>query len=411
MKVLKPIAPLCAVIALCGCHMEFPDTGAAQQHSPHPAVRHVPFHTLPGWKDDAQEKALSVFLADCHKITSLPADSSLGGAATSHPGRVVGDWQAACQAARDVPMGNRAAAREFFEQWFRPYTLPAGTRAGGMLFTGYYEPEIRGSLRRGGIYQTPVYRRPPDLVRERDAQGNIVTGRRQDGRIVPYWTRAEIDQGRLAHQKLEMLWLADPVDLFFLQIQGSGRVRLPDDKVIRVGFDGLNGQPYVPLGRVMVAQGLLTADNVNMASIRGWLEANPDRAREMMEQNPNYVFFRELKGGDAQAGAPGALGVPLVPGRSLAVDRAYIPLGSPVWVHAQVQVDGHPTTWDRLDFAQDLGTDIKGPDRADLYMGWGPEAAQAAGNLHSGGQMVVLVPRNRPKQKPAQVTSDPPAAE
>ncbi|MDT8871062.1 3D domain-containing protein [Komagataeibacter rhaeticus] len=118
-----------------------------------------------------------------------------------------------------------------------------------------------------------------------------------------------------------------------------------------------------------------------------------------MEKNPNYVFFRELDGADARAGAPGALGVSLVPGRSVAVDRAYIPLGSPVWVQAQVQMDGHPATWERLDFAQDLGTDIKGPDRADLYMGWGPEAAQAAGNLHSGGQMIVLVPRSRPKHE------------
>lgn len=391
--------------------MESPNTGGPPRAA-HARAHHVPFRSLPGWQEDALEDALPVFLQDCHKITSLPADSSLGGDATSHPGHVVGDWQAACTAARDVPVGNRAAARAFFEQWFVPYAMPAGRRADGMLFTGYYEPEIRGSLRRGGIYQTPVYRRPPDLVRERDAKGNVVTGRRQDGQVVPYWTRAEIDQGRLAHQKLELLWLADPVDLFFLQIQGAGRVRLPDDKVIRLGFDGLNGQPYIPLGRVMVAQGLLEADDVSMASIRGWLEANPDQARDMMEQNPNYVFFRELEEGDTRSGAPGALGVPLTPGRSVAVDRSYIPLGSPVWVQAQVQLDGHPATWQRLDFAQDLGTDIKGPDRADLYMGWGPEAAQAAGNLHSGGQMIVLVPRSKLRHaKTAPVTSDPPGAE
>ncbi|WP_182355292.1 murein transglycosylase A [Komagataeibacter europaeus] len=394
---MKRLAPLCAVLTLCGCHIgEAPNLGAPQAPRGHHKSSHarpVSFNALPGWKDDALEDALPVFLQDCHQVGSLPADSSLGGADIGYPGRQVGDWQAACNAARSVPAGDRAAAQAFFEQWFVPYTLPAGKRADGTLFTGYYEPEIRGSLRRGGIYQTPVYRRPPDLVRERDAQGKVVTGRSQDGQIVPYWSRAQIDRGELAHKKLELLWLADPVDLFFLQLQGAGRVRLPNDKVIRLGFDGLNGQPYVPLGRVMVAQGLLGADDVSMASIRGWLEANPDKARDMMEQNPNYVFFRELDQDDTQAGAPGALGVALTPGRSMAVDRDFIPLGSPVWVQAQVPVDGHPVTWNRLDFAQDLGTDIKGPDRADLYMGWGPEAAQAAGNLRSTGQMIVLVPR------------------
>lgn len=405
MKVMKRIAPLCAVVALCGCHFgEGPNLGtppaSGKHHKSHHHHAHaISFDRLPGWQDDALEDALPVFLQDCHKVASLPADSSLGGDGISHPGRQVGDWQAACNAARTVPTGDRAAARAFFEQWFVPYSLPAGKRADGMLFTGYYEPEIRGSLRRGGIYQTPVYRRPPDLVRERDAQGKVVTGRSEDGRIVPYWTRAQIDQGVLAHKKLELLWLADPVDLFFLQLQGAGRVRLPNDKVIRLGFDGLNGQPYVPLGRVMVAQGLLKPDDVNMASIRNWLEANPQKAMDMMEQNPNYVFFRELDPGDTQAGAPGALGVPLTPGRSMAVDRDFIPLGSPVWVQAQVPVDGHPVTWQRLDFAQDLGTDIKGPDRADLYMGWGPEAAQAAGNLRSPGQMIVLVPRSGEAEK------------
>lgn len=394
---MKRLAPLCAVLTLCGCHIgEAPNLGAPQAPRGHHKSSHarpVSFSALPGWKDDALEDALPVFLQDCHQVGSLPADSSLGGADIGYPGRQVGDWQAACNAARSVPAGDRAAAQAFFEQWFVPYALPAGKRADGTLFTGYYEPEIRGSLHRGGIYQTPVYRRPPDLVRERDAQGKVVTGRSQDGQIVPYWSRAQIDRGELAHKKLELLWLADPVDLFFLQLQGAGRVRLPNDKVIRLGFDGLNGQPYVPLGRVMVAQGLLGADDVSMASIRGWLEANPDKARDMMEQNPNYVFFRELDQDDTQAGAPGALGVALTPGRSMAVDRDFIPLGSPVWVQAQVPVDGHPATWNRLDFAQDLGTDIKGPDRADLYMGWGPEAAQAAGNLRSTGQMIVLVPR------------------
>ncbi|MGY6769716.1 murein transglycosylase A [Komagataeibacter sp. NFXK3] len=393
MKVFKRIAPLCAVVALCGCHMESPTLGAK---APSSHARALSFSKLPGWQDDALEEALPVFLAECHKIESLPPESGLGGDPSAHAGHQVGDWQAACTAARAVPTGDRAAARAFFEQWFVPTRMAAGKRAGGMLFTGYFEPEIRGSLRRGGIYQTPVYRRPPDLVRQRDAQGNVVTGRLHDGQIVPYWTRAQIDGGALAHEKLELLWLADPVDLFFLQIQGSGRVRLPNDEIVRLGFDGLNGQPYVPLGRAMVAQGLIGSDDINMASIRGWLEANPGQARAVMEQNPNYVFFRQLPSDSPLAGAPGALGVPLTPGRSMAVDRSYIPLGSPVWVQAQVPVAGHLAAWNRLDFAQDLGTDIKGPDRADLYMGWGPEAAQAAGNLHSPGQMILLVPRSEP---------------
>ncbi|MBE7620059.1 murein transglycosylase A [Gluconacetobacter entanii] len=394
---MKPV-PVLASALLCACYGLAPQMGLRTAHAASHGQNRFPaktkaisFAKVPGWDADSTAQALSVFVEECHKLGSLPADSALGDG-TARVGNHVGDWLAACDAARRVAPDSDAAARDFFQTWFRPYRIGTPDRQ-GTLFTGYYEPEIRGSLKRGGIYQTPVYRRPADLQRVRDAQGHMQTGRWEGKKFVPYATRAQIDGGALAHHKLELLWVADPVDLFFLQVQGAGRVRLPNEKVVRLSFDGHNGQPYVPLGQVMVQKGYLEEGHVSLTAIRAWLEEHPEQARSVMEQNPNYVFFTELPSDTTDVGTPGALGVPLTPGRSLAVDRHAIPLGAPVWIDTAVNASGHVEAWKRLGFAQDLSRDVKGTGSVDLYLGWGPEAAQDAAAQHSVGQLVVLLPR------------------
>ncbi|CUW46645.1 MULTISPECIES: murein transglycosylase A [Novacetimonas] len=398
---MKRVPVLASALLLCACHNLAPQVGpqTAARHADdrYPSkTRAISFSKVAGWDSDDTAQALSVFVAECHKLGSLPAESALGDGAGG-AGTRVGDWLAACDAARRVAPDNAAAARDFFQAWFQPYRIGTPDRQ-GTLFTGYYEPEIRGSLKRGGIYQTPVYRRPPDLQRTRDAQGHMHTGRREGTKFVPYATRAQIDGGALAHHKLELLWVADPVDLFFMQVQGAGRVRLPNEQVVRLSFDGHNGQPYVPLGQVMVQKGYLEAGHVSLTAIRDWLETHPAQARSVMEANPNYVFFTELPSDSTDVGTPGALGVPLTPGRSLAVDRHAIPLGAPVWINTAVNAAGHVETWKRLGFAQDLSRDVKGTGRVDLYLGWGPEAAQDAAAQHSVGQLIVLLPRKAAKE-------------
>ncbi|GBQ84482.1 membrane-bound lytic murein transglycosylase [Gluconacetobacter johannae DSM 13595] len=346
----------------------------------------VAFSDLQGWGADAAQQSLPVFLTECHHLGRLPADATLG--ADSGPGAHVGDWLPACRAATALPTGDAQAARAFYERWFQP--VQAGD--GSTLFTGYYEPEIRGALSRGGVYQTPVYRVPDDLVRTRATDGRMVTGRWQGGQFVPYWSRAQIDAGVLSGRNLELLWVADPADLFFLQIQGSGRVRLPSGQVARLGFGGKNGLEYVPLGRVLVRDGAMAEDDVSMQSIRAWLTAHPGEARATMEENPNYVFFTMLDNVYVDQGAPGAMGVPLSPGQSAAIDRKIIPLGAPIWVETDLPGPS-AAAWRRLVFAQDIGTDIQGASRADLFLGWGADAEQTAGRLRQRGRMVVFLPR------------------
>ncbi|MBO1075124.1 murein transglycosylase A [Roseomonas marmotae] len=321
---------------------------------------------LPGWADDRLAEALPPFLAGC-RPPALPA--------------------ALCAEAAGLPPGDHAAARAFFE---RNFTL---RRAGEGLMTGYYEPEIRGATAPSAAYPIPLHTRPADLVEvdlgrfAPDLMGRRIAGLVRGGRLEPYPDRAAIE----AQDRPALLWLADPVDRFFLQIQGSGRILLPDGSISRVGFDGQNGRPYVPIGRVLVQKNEIPRDKVSMQSIRAWLEAaGSERARAVMDQNPSYVFFRDVPA-RADQGPTGAQGVPLSPLRSIAVDRTEIPLGSPVWI-----VTHHPLTRQplrRLVLAQDTGGAIRGPARADLFWGWGDEAAAAAGPMQEKAELFVLVPR------------------
>jgi membrane-bound lytic murein transglycosylase A len=352
----------------------------------------VAFNDLPGWPESHPAQAMPPLLLTCERLALSPPDLTLGGnGVAKRLGGQGGDWLQACSDARAVPPADDAAARAFFEHDFIAYALP-----GDVLFTGYDEPQVDGARQRGGPYQTPLLRRPDDLVQATldDFQPGLagsISGRVADGRLVPYYDRAAIERGALDEAALSLAWLADPVDAYVLQVQGSGRVRLPDGSVLRLGYAGKNGLPYVPLGRVMVQRGLLPAGGVTMQSVRGWLEAHPDHAGALMDANPSYVFFRVLADAAPDQGPPGTLGVPLTPGRSLAVDRAAVPLGAPVWVATSDPLDGRPLR--RLMMAQDTGGAITGPGRADIFFGWGAAAEAAAGRMQGSGKAYVLLPR------------------
>ncbi len=350
----------------------------------------VRFDALRGWQADSLAQTLPALRAGCRRLATLPADTALGGegvAATS--GGLAGNWLPVCAAASGLVPGEEAAIRRFYETWFQPYRV--GTPG---LFTGYYEPEVRGALTQGGAYQTPVLARPGDLLQTaatNDPHGPLSVGRMEQGRLVAYWSRADIAAGRMGDQARPLFWLADPVDLFFLQVQGAGRVRLSDGTVVRLGYDGKNGRPYTPIGRVLTAQHALPPDGVSMQSIRAWLAAHPDQAKAVMERNEDYVFFRVLSGSDAGLGPPGALGVPLSPGRSAAVDRHSIPLGAPVFIDTLDPLTRQPLQ--RLVLAQDVGSDIVGAGRVDVFLGAGAGAEAQAGRMRESGVEYVLLPR------------------
>ncbi len=360
--------------------------------------RPAPFTALEGWEQDDHGAALAAFLRSCDRIGTWPADRRLSG--RDGIAGSAGDWTGVCRAAKTTLAAKPVMpdqARRFFEQYFRAVAVHYGGQAVG-LFTGYYEPLLRGSRVRGGAYNVPLYGRPPDLVNVNlgdfsdSLKGQRIVGRIQGRQLRPYHERQRIDAGVLAGKGLEILYVDDPVDAFFLQIQGSGRVRLANGKEIRLGYSEGNGRRYFAIGRELIERGILTKENVSMQSIRAWLSAHPTQARRVMDMNPSYIFFRELKG----PGPIGALGVALSPGRSIAVDRQLIPLGIPVWLqtsHPAANPDQMEEPLRRLVLAQDTGGAIKGGVRGDLFWGHGARAAAIAGRMKNTGQWFLLLPR------------------
>ena len=358
-------------------------------------IRAQTFADLAGWSADAVGQAVPPLLASCSKLAALADDDAIG---RSPLGGRASDWRAPCAEARNLDITDHAAARAFFEKHFTPFMVTDKGRAEGR-FSGYYEAALRGSRQRHGRYQHPVYRRPPDLVTVHlndflsDSRSRKLGGRVVDGRLVPYATRTEIDAGALANRGLELLWVDDPVDAFFAQVQGSGRVLMDDGSTVRIGFAGKNGHPYTAIGRVLIAWGELTRATVSMQSIRQWIVDHPDRADELMRKNQSFVFF-EISKNDAPTGSQG---VPLTAERSMAVDREFIPASTPVWVDIHVPVAGtrgqEQTTFQRLLIAQDTGGAILGPVRGDIYWGGTERAADIAGHMKSRGRYHALVPR------------------
>ncbi|HEX4985463.1 MAG TPA: MltA domain-containing protein [Burkholderiales bacterium] len=353
-----------------------PSAVAAPQPAPR-AYEPQDWRALPDWNADNLAQALPAFLLSCGALKSAP------------------QWTAACAAAAQVREGDAMGARAFFESAFRPWLIRDASGSADGLVTGYYEPLLRGSRKFGGAYRYPIYGPPPDLVvvdlaqTNPELRGMRLRGRMQGGRLVPYFTRAEIERGLAPLRGREILWVDDPVDLFFLHVQGSGRVRLPGGETVRVGFAEHNGHPYKSVGRVLIERGELAADKASMQGIKQWAAKNPSRVAALLQTNPAYVFFRELPA--SPLGPIGALGVPLTPGRSIAVDAMTTPLGAPVYLSTTQPLSAQPLN--RLVLAQDTGTAIKGAVRADYFFGFGETAGQSAGRMRQNGRMWLLYPK------------------
>jgi membrane-bound lytic murein transglycosylase A len=322
------------------------------------------FNALPGWNSDRLSEAMPALLSSCAVFAKWPDEKPVG-----KIGGQAADWRPACNAATQVAPGDNTGAALFLTTYFQPYAALNRTTDQG-LFTSYYETEVNGARQRGGPYKFPLYRAPKPAV-------NL--------------TRAQIDAGALNGKGLEFMWLADPVDVFDLQIQGSGLVKLPDGSVTRVGYAGNNGHAFVPVARLMLDAGVLPRSQGSMQGMRAWMKAHPAEAKIWMHKNPRYIFFHEL---DSRAGLPtgpaGAMGVTLTPTRSMAVDPAFLPLGVPVWLDTHAP-DGSPLQ--RLMVAQDVGSAIKGPIRGDLFWGTGPSALEFAGRMKNSGRYYVLLPK------------------
>jgi membrane-bound lytic murein transglycosylase A len=360
------------------------------------------FAALPGWSEDRHGDALEALRASC--ADGVERGTDLGAAAAPA-------LEALCARLRSAGRVDGEAARRFFETEFVPYAVgDRGERVG--LLTGYYEPELEGDRRRRPPFVHPLYLAPDDRMVvdlgefKRDLAGRKITGMIRGGRFRPYFDRAEIERGALRGRRLELLWVRDPVALFFLQIQGSGRVRLPDGEVVRVGYDGQNGHDYTAIGRVLVERGELALEQVSLQSIRAWLRAHPDQSEAVMNANRSYVFFRRLPG----AGPVGAEGVAITPWRSAAVDDERLPYGLPLWLDSTLpavpELGRDETPLRRLVVAQDTGGAIVGPVRADLFLGPGEEAEQTAGRMKQPLRTWLLWPRAAPPP-PAEETVRP----
>lgn len=374
------------------------------------ALAPASFADLSGWEADPLSQALPAVLGSCIGKPREGSGGGLGALLAASPGV----WRELCGRAAAIPPGDDRAVRGFLEENFAPWQITNhGERAG--LFTGYYEPELRGARRRKAPFVHPVYLAPRDQLVvdlgdfKRDLAGRKITGMMRGGTFRPYWDRAEIERGALAGRGLEMLWVEDPVALFFLQIQGSGRVVLADGEIVRIGYAGQNGHDYTAIGKVLIERGELSREEVSLQTIRHWLRTHPDEADEVMSANRSYVFFRVLPGAPV-----GASGVELTPGRSLAVDTRFLPFGLPLWLDATLpplpdlgRMAEAPLR--RLVVAQDRGGAIKGPVRGDLFWGAGAEAEAIAGRMKQPGRLWLLWPKALPPPTAAAAAPVPPS--
>jgi membrane-bound lytic murein transglycosylase A len=370
-----------ALLALLGaCATRRPPADVA------PVARFEPasWSKLPGWRADDALAAWPAIVSSCGAMQA----------------RI--EWQSFCGAVAAASPGDADFVRAFVERHLTPFRVVRMTgrkRTVRGLVTGYYEPLLRGSRERLEPFTTPLYRRPDDLLVVElaslypELKGKRVRGRLDGNKVVPFYTRAQTREapGLQGH---EIVWIDDALDAFLLEVQGSGRVRLPTGETIRLQYADQNGQPYRSIGRYLVDQGVMKLEDVNMPAIRAWLAANPSRMREVLDSNPSVVFFTEGALADPSVGPKGAQGVPLTAGRSIAVDPAVVPLGAPVFLSTSYPATESPLQ--RLVVAQDTGGAIRGPVRADLFFGFGAEAGAQAGMMKQEGEMWVLWPKDAP---------------
>lgn len=349
-----------------------------------------------GWSDDNHLAAYRTFRASCRTINAQTgaaepkAESKAIGGSLSEP----------CRAAKSLELSDDAKAKTFFEQNFAPLRISRLGEPDGFV-TGYYEPVLEGSRTQTDVFNVPVYRRPSNLFVRGYKQDSVSLpnkgpvyrkiGRRK---LVPYYDRGEIEDGKIAGRGLEIAWLKDPTDLLFAQIQGSARIKFDDGGTVRLNYDAYNGYPYTAVGRVLIERGIIPKEEMSMQKIREWMAQNPDGAKDLRRQNRAYIFFREVHLSDKEE-AVGAQGIPLTAGRSIAVDKALHVYGTPFFIEGELPIDSEraKTPFHRLMIAQDTGSAIIGPARADLYFGAGQEAGRISGRLRHPMHFVMLVPK------------------
>jgi membrane-bound lytic murein transglycosylase A len=408
-------AACCAIAFLCSTaalEARPRHSAKAARHSAIQHTRHIPYPYLelplqisgsqyeplawtdmPGWGDDDHLAAYKAFRASCRPIAAEsgpPSESKALGTSLRDP----------CRTAKGLEITDETRAKAFFEEHFLPLRISRLGEGEGFV-TGYYEPVLDGSRTQTDVYNVPVYRRPSNLfVRGAKQSANGLPNKgqvfRKIGRrkLVPYYDRAEIEDGAIAGRGLEICWLKEQTDLLFAQIQGSARVRLADGSTLRINYDAHNGYPYTPVGRILIDRGIIPKEQMSMQKIRDWMAQNPDGAKELRRQNRSYVFFREVQLSDKDE-AVGAQGVPLTPGRSIAVDKALHVYGTPFFIEGELPIESEQskTPFRRLMIAQDTGSAIVGPARADLYFGAGADAGKVSGRLRHSMRFVMLVPR------------------
>lgn len=356
-----------------------PVSPPAKAAQPTDYLRPASFADLQGWLDDDVREAWPALMNSCSAIATRPG------------------WQEACAGIQDIDATDTRAVRSYFETRFVPHQVRNLDGSATGMITGYYEPLLRGARQRGGPFQTPLHAVPADLLTVDlaslypELKNLRLRGRVSGNKVVPYYTRAEMDQQGLLAGK-ELLWVDNAIEAFFLQVQGSGRVALDDgSETVRVAYADQNGHPYRSIGRWLVDKGELTLEQASMQGIKAWALANPARVQELLNVNPSYVFFREEKIIDPSRGPKGALGVPLTPRRSIAVDPQYIPLGAPVFL--STTQPNSALLLRRLMLAQDTGGAIRNPVRADFFWGFGADAGEQAGRMKQQGQLWVLLPK------------------
>ena len=356
----------------------------AKPVAPVVVYEHGRWSDLPGWDTDTVQDAWQAFLESCRAS------------------RYRAEWTTPCTAAQTIASGSPATVRQFFESYFEPYKIVKRTgkeRAEAGLITGYFEPLLPGSRTASPQYLAPLYAPPPDLLTVDlaslypELKGKRVRGRLQGNKVVPYYTRAELPADPVVHGN-EIVWLDNSFDALMLEVQGSGRVQLPDGSTIRLQYADQNGQPYRSVGRYLVQIGALTVEQATIPGIRAWLLAHPERLQEVLDSNPSVVFFSEAPLGDTNLGPKGAQGIALTPGRSIAVDPAWVPLGTPVFLATTLPDTSLPLQ--KLVIAQDTGGAISGAPRADYFCGSGPQASDLAGKMRQQGSLWLLWPRNVP---------------
>ncbi len=365
------------------------------EEKPPRVLKAAEFNTLPAWGDSSLYiRAAEAFGNSCARIAKADPAKNFSEIPEA---KTYGDWQRICAGLAGVPKDDAKALRRFFESNFRPFAVSAGAEPEG-LFTGYYEASLRGSLTRDAVNNIPLYARPDDLVMvdlgqfRDELKGQRIAGRVVEGNLKPYEDRAKIVAGQWPHNDRVLVWVDDSVDAFFVQIQGSGVVRLKEGGVMRIGYAGQNGHIYTAIGKELIARGELTKENVSMQAIRDWLAAHPQQADEIMNTNRSYVFFKTLEKDGPSDGPLGGEGVTLTPVHSLAVDHSLFPYGAPVWVDIDYPVGGQ-SRLRNLMVMQDTGGAIRGPVRGDVFWGYGEYAESMAGPMKARGRYWILLPR------------------